>query len=99
MAASIIATLGIPGHVAPLDKSELKSSTEDGSRDGDIIIRKIRAFLKHKNLPEDKQRFVESTLSNVLLQSGSTSQRTERVSSGVSSSRLSMTWEFTTRLA
>lgn len=68
VAASIIATLGIPGHVAPLDKSELKSSTEDGSRDGDIIIRKIRAFLKHKNLPEDKQRFVESTLSNVLLQ-------------------------------
>ena len=68
VAASIIATLGIPGHVAPLDKSELKSSAEDGSRDGDIIIRKIRAFLKHKNLPEDKQRFVESTLSNVLLQ-------------------------------
>lgn len=68
VAASIIATLGIPGHVSPLDKSELKSSTEDGSRDGDIIIRKIRAFLKHKNLPEDKQRFVESTLSNVLLQ-------------------------------
>lgn len=68
VAASIIATLGIPGHVAPLDKSELKSSTEDGSRDGDIIIRKIRAFLKHKNLPEDKQRFVESALSNVLLQ-------------------------------
>lgn len=68
VAASIIATLGIPGHVAPLDKSELKSSTELGNRDGDIINRKIQAFLKHKNLPEEKQQFVVNTLSNVLLQ-------------------------------
>lgn len=68
VAASIIATLGIPDHVAPLDKSELKSSTEVGSRDGDIIYRKIRAFLQHKNLPEEKRQFVVNTLSNVLLQ-------------------------------
>lgn len=68
VAASIIATLGIPGHVAPLDKSELKSSTELGNRDGDIINRKIQAFLKHKKLPEEKQQFVVNTLSNVLLQ-------------------------------
>ena len=68
VAASIIATLGIPDHVAPLDKSELKSSTELGSRDGDIINRKIQAFLKYKDLPEEKQQFVVRTLSNVLLQ-------------------------------
>ena len=68
VAASIIATLGIPDQVAPLDKSELKSSTEFGSRDGDIIDRKIRAFLQHKNLPEEKRQFVVNTLSNVLLQ-------------------------------
>ena len=68
VAASIIATLGIPDQVAPLDKSELKSSTEVGSRDGDIIDRKIRAFLQHKNLPEEKRQFVVNTLSNVLLQ-------------------------------
>ena len=68
VAASIIATLGIPDYVAPLDKRELKSSTEFGRRDGDIIDQKIRAFLKHKNLPEEKRQFVVNTLSNVLLQ-------------------------------
>ena len=68
VAASIIATLGIPDYVAPLDKSALKSSTEVGSRDGDIINRKIQAFLQHKNLPEEKRQFVVNALSNVLLQ-------------------------------
>ena len=33
VAASIIATIGIPGKVSTLEKSELKSSTEDGIRD------------------------------------------------------------------
>lgn len=45
VAASIIATLGIPNKVVALEKSELKSSSEEGNRDGDIILRKIRAFL------------------------------------------------------
>ncbi len=39
VAASIIATLGIPGKVVPLEKSDLKSSTEEGNTDGDIIVR------------------------------------------------------------
>lgn len=34
VAASIIATLGIPGKVTPLGKNNLKSSTEKGSTDG-----------------------------------------------------------------
>ena len=38
VAASIIATLGIPGKVTPLEKSDLKSSTERGNKDGDIIV-------------------------------------------------------------
>ena len=42
VAASIIATIGIPNKVAALEKSELKSSTEEGNRDGDIILRKIK---------------------------------------------------------
>ncbi|GAF55417.1 restriction enzyme BcgI alpha chain-like protein [Psychrobacter sp. JCM 18901] len=46
VAASIIATLGIPGKVTPLEKSDLKSSIEEGSRDGDIILRKIKAFFE-----------------------------------------------------
>ena len=66
VAASIIATIGIPGKVATLDKSELKSSTEDGNRDGDIILRKIDAFLKEKKLPSDKKDLIVRTLQNTL---------------------------------
>lgn len=65
--ASIIATLGIPGKVSPLEKSDLKSSNEDNNRDGDIIIRKIKAFLNNKNLPESKRDLIIRTLSNTLL--------------------------------
>ncbi len=67
VAASIIATLGIPGKVAPLEKSDLKSSTEKGSTDGEIIIRKIEAFLAEKKLPEEKKDLILRTLKNTLL--------------------------------
>ncbi len=66
VAASIIATLGVPGKVAALEKSELKSSTEEGSRDGDIILRKIKAFLSEKNLPQEKRDLIVRTLQNTL---------------------------------
>ena len=66
VAASIIATIGIPGKVSTLEKSELKSSTEDGNRDGDIILRKINAFLKEKNLPKNKKDLIVRTLQNTL---------------------------------
>ena len=66
VAASIIATLGVPGKVAALEKSELKSSTEDGNRDGDIILRKIKAFLNEKNLPQEKRDLIGRTLQNPL---------------------------------
>lgn len=54
VAASIISTLGIPGKVAPLEKGDLKSSSEAENKDGDIIVRKITAFLNEKNLPKEK---------------------------------------------
>ena len=66
VAASIIATLGVPGKVSALEKSGLKSSTEDGSRDGDIILRKIKAFLNEKNLPQEKRDLIVRTLQNTL---------------------------------
>ncbi len=66
VAASIIATLGIPNKVAALEKSELKSSTEDGNRDGDIILRKIKAFLNEKKLPQEKKDLIVRTLANTL---------------------------------
>ena len=67
VSASIMATLGIPGKVRPLEKSDLKSSKEEGNTDGEIIVRKIEAFLKNKNLPEKKQHLIVRTLKNTLL--------------------------------
>lgn len=66
VAASIIATLGIPNKVTPLEKSNLKSSTEKGNTDGDIIVRKIKAFLDEKELPKEKKEFIVRTLQNTL---------------------------------
>lgn len=66
VAASIIATIGIPGKVAPLEKADLKSSTENGNTDGDIIIRKIKAFLDEKELPKEKKELIIRTLQNTL---------------------------------
>lgn len=66
VAASIIATLGIPGKVAPLEKAELKSSTEKGNKDGDIIVRKIKAFLGEKDIPTEKKNLILRTLENTL---------------------------------
>ena len=67
VAASIIATLGIPGRVAPLEKSQLKSSPEQGNTDGEILMRKIKAFLDCKNIPTDKKDLIIRTLSNTIL--------------------------------
>ena len=66
VAASIIATIGVSGKVAPLEKKDLKSSTEEGNKDGDIIIRKIKAFLNEKNLPAEKKNLIIRTLQNTL---------------------------------
>lgn len=66
VAASIIATLGIPNKVSPLEKSDLKSSTEKGNTDGEIIVRKIQAFLGEKKLPNDKKEAIIRTLQNTL---------------------------------
>ena len=67
VAASIIATLGIPGKVPVLDKSELKSQSFIGGRDGDIIINRITAYLDEKGLPKEKKALIIRTLSNTLL--------------------------------
>lgn len=67
VAASIIANLGIKGEVKPLEKSDLKSSTEKGERDGDIMLRKINTFLTKKQVPEDKKNLIIQNFSEGLL--------------------------------
>lgn len=76
VAASIIATIGVPGKnqgdsykVSPLEKSELKSSTEKENTDGDIILRKINAFLNEKPIPQEKKDLIYRTLQNTLTNS------------------------------
>ena len=66
VAASIIATLGIPGKVEPLEKDELKSKNEKGNTDGEIILRKVEAYLDEKDLPDDKKDLIIRTLQNTL---------------------------------
>ncbi|GAA8503903.1 hypothetical protein HpDR57_13210 [Helicobacter pylori] len=64
--ASIIANLGIPNLVEPLNKEDLKSSDEIHQRDGDKILTKIQSFLKYKNLHEEKERSIISLLEPLL---------------------------------
>jgi hypothetical protein len=66
VAASIIATIGIPDKVSPLEKSDLKSTIEKGNQDGDIILRKIQAFLDEKAIPKEKKDLIIRTLQNTL---------------------------------
>lgn len=66
VAASIIATLGIPGQVSPLEKDELKSSLEAGNTDGEIMLRKIKAFLEKKSIPAQKRDLIIRSLQNTL---------------------------------
>lgn len=82
VAASIMATIGAKG-VPPLDKSELKSQDFIGGRDGDIIMNRIRALLKVKNIPEDKKDLIDRTLSNTLL-----SENINKVSAEINESQL-----------
>jgi type I restriction-modification system methyltransferase subunit len=67
VAASIMATLGdAENKVYPLAKADLKSSDEVGNTDGDVMIRKIEAFLGAKKLPKDKKDLIVRTLKNTL---------------------------------
>lgn len=66
VAPSIIATMGIQGKIAPIGKCDLKSSNEKGNTDGEIILRKINAFLNEKKLPKEKKDLIVRTLQNTL---------------------------------
>ena len=66
--ATIIATIGIPNKVKPLEKKDLISSQEPRQRDGDKIIYKIENFLadEEKKIPKDKQDLIINKLSPTL---------------------------------
>lgn len=64
--ASIMANLGVVGKVKPLEKADLLSSTERGNTDGDIMFRKITAFLDEREIPQEKKDFILRALENIL---------------------------------
>ena len=66
VAASIIATIGVPGKVAPLEKTDFKSSIEKGNTDGDILVRKIEAFLDAKKIPAEKKILITKKFEQTL---------------------------------
>ena len=66
VAASIIATLGIPREVTALEKTDLRSSTEIGYRDGDIVYDKVVSFLRKKKIPQEKREMISRALQNTL---------------------------------
>ncbi|MBQ5492926.1 MAG: SAM-dependent DNA methyltransferase, partial [Mycoplasmataceae bacterium] len=65
--ASILATLGVGDEIEPLEKNDLKSSNEFNNKDGDIILRKIQAFLDKKNIPRQKKEMIIKLLSTTLM--------------------------------
>lgn len=66
VAATIIATLGVPGKVRPLEKADLKSSSEPGYTDGEVVLQKVKSFLTEKQLPKQKRDLIVRTLQNTL---------------------------------
>ena len=64
--ASIMATLGVPGKVAPLEKGELRSSPEHGNTDGEILMRKVENFLNVRAIPADKKASIIRALQNTI---------------------------------
>lgn len=67
VAASIMANLGVPGEVSPLEPKDLKSTLEKDNTDGDIMCRKIDNFLDKRKLPELKRKQILSSLSITIL--------------------------------
>lgn len=66
IAASIMANLGVANKVSPLTPEDLPSITEAGNTDSDIIIRKIKAFLKEKNIPSKKREQIIRSLTQTI---------------------------------
>jgi type I restriction-modification system DNA methylase subunit len=65
----IMAGLGVPDKVPPLDESELKGDTGSHSHDGCVIKNKIASFLDEKRLPSGKKEMILKVLDTPLLHS------------------------------
>lgn len=66
----IMAGLGVSGKCAPLEINDLKGNFDTEDNDGQAILSKIRAFLKQKDLPEDKRDMILADLSGTFRNRG-----------------------------
>ena len=66
----IMAGLGVPNKVTPLDVTDLKGQTGLRTNDGRVIINKISDFLTERELPEEKNEMIINDLSRVFVHSG-----------------------------
>lgn len=70
----IMAGLGVKDEngsfkLAPLQLEELKGDTDEENSDGEVVMRKIRSYLKNKHLPEEKISMITDVLKVVFLHS------------------------------
>ena len=69
IAGMIMAGLGVSGKVSPLTVEDLKGEIDDENNDGSIIMRKVSAYLKEKDLPTEKIKMIKDILNKVFLHS------------------------------
>ena len=58
----IMAGLGVPEKVSPLDLTELKGESGSKTNDGQVILNKIESFLTERELPEEKRDIIVNEL-------------------------------------
>ncbi len=68
VAGLIMAGLGAEG-VPPLRVEDLAGREDDENNDGQVVMSKIRMYLAHKNLPEEKIEMITDILKVVFIQS------------------------------
>lgn len=69
VAGLIMAAIGVPNKVSPLDIADLKGNTGKSSNDGKTVVDKISDFLSEKKIPEEKKDLIVSDLSKVFIYS------------------------------
>ncbi len=65
----IMAGLGVPLKVSPLEVTDFKGEIGSKSNDGYVVINKIDSFLEEKKLPQEKKSMIINDLSRVFIYS------------------------------
>ena len=64
--ALVMAALGVENLVPPLEIADLKGLQTEEAHDGAIILRKIKAFLQNKKIPQEKLNNIISLYNGIL---------------------------------